>query len=74
MKAVDQELLKNQADTPPDVFLASYNKSIPTGFPQASVKMMNEFRTAYPSLFKKGDVWSIERHRKKLMDWLQAYR
>lgn len=70
----DMELALNQERTPLVVFLDSYNKSIPEHFPQASVKVLKRFKDAYPALFKHGDEWSIDRHRKKLMDWLSSYR
>jgi hypothetical protein len=27
----------------------------------------------YPSLFKDNVYWSLDKHRKKLMDWLPQY-
>lgn len=69
-KGKNDELKLNQIRTPLLVFMESYNKSIPVGFPRASVKILKQFQTLYPTLFKHGDKWSIDRHRKKLMDWL----
>ncbi|MDP3963338.1 MAG: hypothetical protein Q8Q39_02470 [bacterium] len=60
--------------TPPSVFMESYNKGIPSGFPHASIELLKQFQALHPSLFKSGDEWSIDRHRKKLMDWLVSYR
>ncbi|MBI2023447.1 hypothetical protein HYT01_02710 [Candidatus Giovannonibacteria bacterium] len=70
MKRKDPVLELNMTYTTLVVFLEAYNKSIPVGFPAASVKTLKAFQTIYPSLFKHGDSWSIERHRKKVMDWL----
>lgn len=55
-------------------FLASYNQNIPTGFPHASVAILNKFRGTHPMLFKGGNTWSIDQHRKRVMDWLSSYR
>ncbi|MFZ1075382.1 MAG: hypothetical protein WAN50_03355 [Minisyncoccia bacterium] len=51
-------------------FLASYNEDLPEQFPQASVELLREFRKTNKSLFKEGEQWSLDRHRKKVMDWL----
>jgi len=51
-------------------FLASYNKNMPEGFPRASTALLKKFQAAHAMLFKNGDLWSLEQHRKKLMDWL----
>ena len=56
------------------IFLESYNQSIPVSFPRASVKTLKQFQVVHPVLFKHGEEWSIDRHRKRLMDWLASYR
>ncbi|OGZ08165.1 MAG: hypothetical protein A3D65_03420 [Candidatus Lloydbacteria bacterium RIFCSPHIGHO2_02_FULL_50_13] len=53
--------------------MESYNKSIPAEFPRASVKSLKRFQAMHPGLFKNGNEWSIDKHRKKLMDWLPSY-
>ncbi|KKU51638.1 MAG: hypothetical protein A3A28_03000 [Candidatus Sungbacteria bacterium RIFCSPLOWO2_01_FULL_47_32] len=58
--------------TPLAVFLASYNQTIPSGFPRASTAMLRKFQGTHPTLFKHGDEWSVAQHRKKLMDWLSG--
>ncbi len=69
----NDEFKLNQVGTPLATFLESYNKSIPASFPPASVKMLKQFQIHHPLLFKHGDEWSIDRHRKRLMDWLPAH-
>lgn len=56
------------------VFLESYNKNIPEGFPRATVSILKKFRDLYPTLFKHGENWSIALHRKRVIDWLSSYR
>ncbi|KKU29164.1 hypothetical protein A3I36_00395 [Candidatus Giovannonibacteria bacterium RIFCSPLOWO2_02_FULL_45_28] len=55
-------------------FLTAYNKSSPEGFPRATAAVLRKFQAVHPTLFKHGDNWSIEKHRKKLMDWLPSYQ
>ncbi len=52
--------------------MALYNKNIPENLPRVTIKMLREFQAQNPSLFKHGNAWSIERHRKKVMDWLYS--
>ncbi|OGZ29925.1 MAG: hypothetical protein A2931_00970 [Candidatus Niyogibacteria bacterium RIFCSPLOWO2_01_FULL_45_48] len=73
MKRRDVQLELNQAHTTAEVFIKSYNQTIPTGFPVASVAVLKKFQEANPSLFSNKDKWSIEKHRKKLMDWLPSH-
>ena len=64
----------NEAKTSLADFMESYNKSIPGGFPRPSPKLLKTFQELHPMLFKHGDEWSIDKHRKRLMDWLVSYR
>jgi len=54
-------------------FMESYNKSVPVGFPRPSVKLLKTFQELHPMLFKHGDEWSIDKHRKRFMDWLVSH-
>lgn len=51
-------------------FLKSYNKTIPEGFPHASEQLLKKFKEQHGVFFKHGDMWSLDEHRKKIMDWL----
>ena len=73
MKTKNNPLELNLIRTPILVFVESYNKSIPVSFPRVSVKILKRFQTLHPVLFKKSDEWSIDKHRKKVMDWLPSY-
>ena len=64
----------NKVVTSAAVFMESYNKSVPFGFPTVSMKALKEFQSLHPTLFKHGNEWSIDRHRKRLMDWLISHR
>ena len=74
MKGNKKEFELSQAQTPLSDFLESYNQSIPVSFPSASVAMLKKFKSAYPALFKNGDLWSMALHRKKLIDWIFGQR
>lgn len=64
----------NSIGTPAAVFIQYYNKNIPDAFPRATFETLEKFRVLYPSLFKKNNEWTIDKHRKKFMDWLTSYR
>lgn len=51
-------------------FMRAYNENMPIGFPHVTLSLLKKFQDAHPTLFKHGDAWSLDRHRKKLMDWL----
>ena len=74
MKKRDIQRELNEAGTTIVVFMESYNKSVPVGFPISSVKLLQKFKQERPTLFKNGDEWSIDRHRNHFMDWLHSHR
>lgn len=51
-------------------FLKSYNQNMPPTFPRATTSLLNRFREEHATLFKHGDMWSLDLHRKKLIEWL----
>ncbi len=53
-------------------FLESFNKTAPSGFPRATLASLKQFQALHPGLFKNKEEWSIDKHRKKVMDWLPA--
>lgn len=54
-------------------FLKSYNQNIPPSFPRVSVALLKKFKEAHPLFFKHGDSWSLDEHRKKIIDWLPQH-
>jgi len=73
MKGNKEEIRLSEMLVPMTAFFASYNQNLPTGFPRASAALLKEFQITHPSLFKKGNLWSVARHRKKLIDWLHTH-
>lgn len=72
MKKRDYVLERNQAMTMAADFLDLYNATIPAHFPKVTLETLKKFQTTNPAFFKRGNEWSIERHRKHLMDWLSS--
>jgi len=72
MKRKDEAYELSKAQTILSVFLKVYNKGIPKDFPRASVAGLKKFKSRYPTLFKRRNLWSIAEHRKKIIDWLFA--
>ncbi len=70
MKGYKEEAAISQTRTSLLDFLDSYNKNIPVGFPRASADLLKKFREGHPSFFKHGELWSLDEHRKKIIDWL----
>jgi len=72
MKRKDEAYEFSKTQTILSVFLKVYNKGIPRDFPRASIAGLKKFKSLYPTLFKRGKLWSIAEHRKKIIDWLFA--
>ena len=51
-------------------FLESFNKNMPKSFPRATLPLLQKFKDEHSMFFKHGDLWSLELHRKKMIDWL----
>ena len=52
-------------------FLESYNQTIPIGFPRLTAALQKKFKSENPILFKNGELWSLDKHRKEVVDWFQ---
>lgn len=70
MKKYKEELKVSQMQISLSDFLESYNQNMPAGFPRATVPLLKKFKDEHSTLFKHGDSWSLDQHRKKLIDWL----
>ncbi len=69
MKLPDLDRARSEKMVPFSAFLASYNEGLPLQFPRASAALLREFRKTHAALFKS-NLWSLDQHRKKVMDWL----
>ncbi len=70
MKKYSEELSISEMRISLADFLKSYNKNLPEGFPKASAALLKKFKETHPLFFKHGDLWSLDEHRKKIIDWL----
>ncbi len=60
-------LQKSSAD-----FIQSYNQTIPIGFPRLTEVLLKKFKSETSVLFKEGELWSMDKHRKEVVDWFQV--
>ena len=54
-------------------FSSTYNEGLPEGFPKVSPALLRLFVKRYPHLFSQENTWSLDRHRKQVMDWLPMH-
>jgi len=67
----------NEALTTIEAFIEYYNKNIPAQYPQATIAALKAYKVAYPSRFsetRSEKCWSIDHHRKGVMDWLPSFK
>lgn len=70
MKKYGEELKISEARISLAEFLRSYNKNLPSSFPRSSIALLKKYKELHPLFFKHGDLWSLDEHRKKILDWL----
>jgi hypothetical protein len=70
MKKTPKAAGLNEIPLTEDEFLESFNKNMPESYPRASLSILKRFKEAHASLFKTGGTWSLDQHRKRLIDWL----
>jgi hypothetical protein len=70
MKKVPGQIMLNEIPLTMAEFQKSYNENMPMEHPQVSLVQLQKFKDEHPSLFKKEDVWTLDQHRKRLIEWL----
>ena len=55
-------------------FLESYNQNMPPDYPQVTMEMMDKFRTSHANLFKDKNTWTLDSHRKRMIEWLRYHQ
>jgi hypothetical protein len=68
-----QEQEKNFIETSLNTFIQYYNQNIPESFPQATVAALEQFQATHAVLFDDKKTWTIDKHRRRVMDWLPSY-
>lgn len=74
VKKIDLNAQKNEKLTTPADFIEMYNKGLPPRFPRATLEDLEIFRAQHARLFNEKGEWSIDKFRKRFMDWLSSYR
>ena len=69
MKERDFDKERSEQTLSIEDFKKRYNEDLPSDFPTASITFLKQFKKTYPALFKDESLWSLDRHRKKFMDW-----
>jgi hypothetical protein len=54
-------------------FIEYYNQNIPASYPRATVAALEQFQVTHAILFDDKKTWTIDKHRRRLMDWLPSY-
>lgn len=73
MKGPDLDRERSEKKLTLKEFSASYNEGLPEGYPQVTTALLKIFSANNAQLFKAEGMWSLDQHRKKVMDWLPAY-
>lgn len=70
MRKDKNELYLNDMPLTNAEFLEKYNENMPIGYPLVTLMLLKKFKEEHLSLFKGNSLWSINQHRKRLIDWL----
>ncbi len=70
MKKVPGQVMLNEILLTMPEFLETYNKHMPKGYPHVSLEILQKFKDEHLSLFKGKGLWSLDQHRKRMIDWL----
>jgi hypothetical protein len=72
MRTPDHDRERSEKKRTLSDFLALYNENLPLAFPRVSEDLLKEFRTGHMGLFPAGKGWTLDQHRRKVMDWLRS--
>lgn len=70
MKESPRKIRESEVQVTLADFLRLYNQGIPESFPRASTNLLQKYKDEHTTFFKHGEMWSLDLHRKKVMDWL----
>ncbi|MBU1292747.1 hypothetical protein KJ819_01620 [Patescibacteria group bacterium] len=73
MRSPDVDRIRCEKQLSMPAFLEAYNEDLPEQFPKATAELLVEFKKQNTALFKQVRTWSLDQHRKKVMDWLPAH-
>jgi len=72
MRLPDLDRIRSEKSLSLPAFLKSYNEGLPADFPRASISLLREFKKVHSTLFKHSNSWSLDQHRKVVMNWLPS--
>ena len=70
MKKIRDQVMLNEIPLTNTEFLESYNKNMPEGYPLVSLALLDKFKQTHLKLFKADGTWSLDQHRKRMIEWL----
>lgn len=73
MRGVDLDRERSEKKLSLKEFGICYNEGLPEGYPPVTTQLLKTFMAANAHSFKEEGVWSLDQHRKKVMDWLPSH-
>lgn len=70
MKKVSSRIVPDERPLTDAEFMASFNANMPEGYPHVTPAILERFKESHPALFKKKNVWTLDLHRKRMIEWL----
>ena len=70
MKRMPGELLSYELPLTDKEFLESFNRNMPQGYPLVSLEILKKFKEAHLKMFGTDGSWSLDHHRKRVIEWL----
>ena len=70
MKKPSERIVPNLVPMTSVEFIESYNANMPHGYPHVSLEILEKFKLAHPNLFRNEGIWTLEQHRKRMIEWL----
>lgn len=72
MRTPDHDRERSEKKRTLSDFAVLYNENLPATFPRVSEDLLKEFRSGHSGLFPVGKGWTLDQHRRKVMDWLRS--
>ena len=72
MRTPDHDRERSEKKRTLSAFVDLYNDNLPASFPRVSEALLKEFKKDHAGLFSVGKGWSLDQHRRKVMDWLRS--
>ena len=70
MGNISPKIVPNETPMTAQEFLKSFNDNMPQGYPLVTPEILEKFKLAHPHLFKSPNLWTLDLHRKRMIEWL----